>query len=322
MLSKLLVSIGLVTWNSADRLGLTLDALTRQTYSPLEIIVVDNGSADTSLERVTSCLPNARIIENRDNRGFCGGHNQAIRASRGDYYLALNPDAVMRPDYVEQLVEALEAHPRCGSAAAKLLQSAGNGEPPIIDSTGLFLDRRRRQYLRGHGEQDRGQYDEPGEVFGVDGAAPLYRRAMLDRIKVGDQFFDEAFFAHKEDVDLAWRAQIAGWSCWYTPTAVAYHPRSFKPGQRDAISPTVKLHAVKNRYLLLLRNESRAGWRRDGAAILWYDLQILVYMCLFERTSLEAFGLVRKLWPHIMDWRRQIWAAANSSSEKLLTWFR
>ncbi len=315
-----LVSIGLVTWNSAERIPAVLEPLSHQTHPALEIIVVDNASIDDSLAQIEARAPQATLIRNAENRGYCGGHNQAIRAAQGAYYMALNPDVVMRPDYVARLVEALELHPECGSAASKLLRVAG--ADPIIDSTGLFMDRRRRQYLRGHGEADHGQYDQPGEVFGVDGAAPLYRRTMLEEIKVGDQYFDESFFAHKEDVDIAWRAQIAGWHCWYTPLAVAVHPRHFKPGQREGLSPIIRLHAVKNRYLLLLRNETRAGWYRDGLRIFWYDFQIFVFLCLFERTSLPALGAVKRLWPQIMDWRKQIWANAKASPAALLEWFR
>lgn len=316
-----LVSVGLVTWNSAAKLPTTLEALAQQRFPNLELLVVDNASKDDSVAYVQARFPQSSIIRNGENRGYCGGHNQAIQATRGAYYLALNPDAVLRPDYISTLVEALEIHPECGSAAGKLLQSDVNSDAPVIDSTGLFIDRKRRQYLRGHSEVDLGLYDQPGEVFGVDGAAPLYRRTMLAQIKFGDQYFDESFFANKEDVDLAWRAQIAGWRCWYTPAAVALHPRSFRPGRRTSISGIVRLHAVKNRYLLLIRNESRAGWRRDGLRIAWYDLQIAAYMSMFERDSLAAFGLVRQLWPRAMEWRRHIWRSARTAPDDLLRWF-
>jgi GT2 family glycosyltransferase len=312
-----LISIGLVTWNSAPRLPSTLAALAQQNYPNIELVVVDNASSDDSVAQVQRRLPNVRLILNKENRGFCGGHNQAIQASQGAYYLPLNPDVAIQPDYIVTLVETLETHTNCGSAAGKLLQ-----QPGIIDTTGLFINRRRQQDLRGHGEQDIGQYDQPGEVFGVDGAAPLYRRQMLEDIKVNDQYFDENFFAHKEDVDVAWRAQIAGWKCWYTPAAVAIHPRSFRPGHRLHLAPAIRLHAVKNRYLLLARNETLAGWRRDWLPILWYDLEIISYLCLFERSSLAAFGLVNKLWPHLQQWRTEIWKRAKTSPEELLQWFR
>jgi GT2 family glycosyltransferase len=312
-----MVSVCLVTWNSASHLSLTLEALDRQIYQPLEIMVVDNASTDDSLARVQDCIPAARIILNNENRGFCGGHNQAIRASQGLYYLPLNPDVVMQPGYIAELVEALEKHPKCGSAAGKLLQ-----KPGIIDTTGLFINRRRQQYLRGHGEADHGQYDTPDEVFGVDGAAPLYRREMLEDIKIDEQYFDESFFAHKEDVDLAWRARLFGWGCWYDPKAIAFHERSFKPGRREIVSPAIKVHGVKNRYLLLIKNELPSGWFRDGFQILWYDLKILVYMCLFERTSLKAINILWRNRANAWRWRQEIRRRKRVQPENILSWFK
>jgi GT2 family glycosyltransferase len=176
--------------------------------------------------------------------------------------------------------------------------------------------------LRGHGEFDQGQYDNPGEVFGVDGAAPLYRRVMLEDIKMDGQYFDESFFAHKEDVDLAWRARLFGWGCWYQPQAVAYHQRSFRPGKREKVAPGTRVDAVKNRYLLLIKNETAAGWQRDWLHILWYDLKILGYICLFERSSLKAFSLLRRDWPRARAARREITRRIRVQSADILAWFK
>ena len=222
---KPLVSIGLVTWNSAVHLPACLDAIARQGYANRELIVVDNASTDPSTDLVVRDYPQARVIRNVENTGYCHAHNQAIGASKGTYYLPLNPDATMQPDYLSALVSALEERSDYGSAAGKLLQPAENNQIPRLDSTGLFIDRQRRQYLRGYGEEDTGQFDHAEEVFGVDGAAPLYRREMLEDIRIDGQYFDESFFIHKEDVDLAWRARLLGWRCWYTPEAVAVHQR-------------------------------------------------------------------------------------------------
>jgi GT2 family glycosyltransferase len=315
------VSIGLVTWNSAAHLPECLDSIAHQRYANRELIAVDNASADRSLDLVNQYFPAATLIRNADNTGFCYAHNQAIRASKGTYYLPLNPDVTMQPDYVSALVSALEARPDYGSASGKLLQPVETSQTPRLDTTGLFIDRRRHQYLRGHGEADTGQFDRAEEVFGVDGAAPLYRRAMLEDIRIDGQYFDESFFIHKEDVDLAWRARLLGWRCWYTPEAVAFHPRGFHPSQRGQMSSAVRIHAVKNRYLLLLKNESRQGWRRDCLYILWYDLKILGYLCLFERSSLAAFSMVRRVWPRIQSWRHEIWNRVRVDSDEILGWF-
>jgi GT2 family glycosyltransferase len=321
--SNLLISIGIVTWNSATHLPCCLKALSAQNDVTLELIVIDNASDDQSVELVLQYFPDARVIRNTNNTGFCHAHNQAISAAKGKYYMALNPDVVMMPDYISKMVTVLEEKPDYGSIAGKLMQTQGGEHASILDSTGLFIDRQRRQYLRGHGEMDTGQFDQASEVFGVDGAAPLYRREMLEDIKIDGQYFDESFFAHKEDVDLAWRARLLGWRCWYTPEAVAVHPRGFRPGQkREVISPAVRVHAVKNRYLLLKKHESSLGWRRDGMSILWYDLKILGYLCLFERSSLKAFSLLCQVWHLASEWRREIWKRVRVEPAEMLGWFK
>jgi len=320
-MDKPLVSVGIVTWNSAIHLPECLCALALQTQVAIELIIVDNASTDSSIGVITEYFPDAVIIRNAYNTGFCHAHNQAILASKGSYYLALNPDVEMEQGYLFYLVRGLEENPGFGSAAGKLLLKPRQSLPSRIDSTGLFIDRRRRQFLRGHMEVDKGQFDQPGDVFGVDGAAPLYRRKMLEDIKIYDQFFDEFFFAHKEDVDVAWRARLLGWGCWYCPSAVAYHERSFKPGQREVVSPAIRVHAVKNRYLLLIKNETPSSFLKDGIQIFWYDLKIFVYMCLFERSSLKAFQFIWQNRLRLLDWRREIYDRIRVKPDEVLSWF-
>lgn len=312
-----LVSIGLVTWNSATYLPDCLGALSRQTYPAVELIVVDNASSDNSVQHIFARYPSAHIIRNSVNCGYSAAHNQAIRAASGDFYLALNPDVVMQPDYIEALVATLSVDSQCGAAGGKLLL-----EPAVFDSAGLFLDRRRRQYLRAHGKRDDGQFDQPCEVFGVDGAAPLYRRAMLEDIQFEGQFFDECFFAYKEDVDVAWRARLRGWKAWYEPAAVALHVRAFRPGRRERGNRRTRRYSVRNRYLLLMKNETCEGWRRDWPYILGYDVQILIYLLLREPTSLWALREAQQLWPRMQRWRTYIHSRRCATTAEVESWFR
>lgn len=317
-----LVSVCIVTWNSAADLPACLESLSRQDYPNLEVIVVDNASRDDSAQLAARLCPQAHILTHPSNQGFCGGHNAGIAAAQGDFYLPLNPDVILEPSYISATVEALAANPQAGMAATRLYLGAPGEQQPRFDSTGLFIDRKRRQFLRGFNQPDDGRFRAPEAVFGVDGAAPLYRRAMLEDIKIEGEVFDEAFFAHKEDVDLCWRARIFGWTCVYAPQAVAHHRRNFKPGKRAHIAGEVKLHAVKNRYLLLIKNESSAGWRRDGLRILFYDLKILAYLLLFERSSLKALALVRQHWARALRWRAEIRRRARVSPREQAGWFK
>lgn len=315
------VSIGLVTWNSERYISTCLRGLRQQDGVAYELIVVDNGSSDQSLARVQQELPDARIVSNPRNNGFCGAHNQAIRLARGEYYLPLNPDIQLQPGYLAAMVAALQSDPACGMAAARLYLGTPEEPSGRLDSTGLFMDRKRRQTLRGHGELDTGQYACQEEVFGVDGSAPLYRREMLEDVMIDGQYFDETFFAHKEDVDLCWRARLLGWKCIYTPQAVAYHERQFRPGQRKNMASEIRLDAVKNRYLLTIKNETPAGWRRDWLPILWYDLKIVAYMLLLERSSLPALARAWRLRPTALVWRREIMRRRKAADDDLLRWF-
>lgn len=316
-----LVSVGIVTWNSARDLGRCLDGLQQQDYPKLELLLVDNASTDESVHVVEDRFPGVRVMRNARNEGYSRAHNSAIGASQGNYYLPLNPDVELLPGFITQLVRVLEAHPDCGSATGKFWRRS-EGPQQVLDSAGLFIDRRRRQYLRGNGEIDAGQFDRPEEVFGADGAAPLLRRSMLEDTRIRDQYFDEQFFAYMEDVDLAWRARILGWKCWYEPSALAVHDRTFIPGSRRTLPRSIRRGAVRNRYLAILKNESAACYRRDWWRIHWYDLQIASYILLFERSSLGAYSSLKARWSDTLEIRREIWKMARASERDMLEWFR
>jgi len=303
-----LVSVGIVTWNSADSLETCIDSLMRQSYGSIELIVVDNASHDNSLAIAAKLVPTANVIRNQTNQGFCQGHNLAIAQAKGEFYLPLNPDTRLETTFVESLVAAARRDPNVGIVTGKIYLAEIDRESglPIIDETGLFLNRARRQYLRGFGEVDKGQYDRPGYVFGASGALPLYRRAMLEDVKQDGDYFDPTFFAHKEDVDLCWRSQLYGWKTYYEPSAIAYHHRSFRPSQRRNMASEIRLHAVKNRYLLLIKNDHLTNILLHAPWILSYDLAIILFIIFFERTSIRGLLMAAILAPQAFRKRRAI----------------
>ena len=313
-----LVSVNIVTWNSMKYIPDCLAALHNQTHRNFEVIVVDNASTDGTVEFIRSSYPSVRLVQNSGNAGFCRGHNQAIRLSDSAFVLPLNPDVTMTPTYIEELVKALMEEPQGGIAVAKLYLPGGN----LLDGAGLSISRARRQYLRGHGEADDGTFQAREYVFGADGAAPLYRRAMLEDIRLGDDYLDEDFFSHKEDLDLSWRSQLYGWRCIYVPAAVASHDRNFKPSARQRMSGEVKRHAVKNRYLTMVKNELPLLFLRDLPFIIWYDLKILGYLLLFERSSLPALADFVRLLPQAIRKRRVIMGNRKVSATYMGQFFR
>jgi hypothetical protein len=218
-----LISVIVVNWNRKELLRACLDSLRRQDAAAFETIVVDNGSTDGSADMAEKEF-GARVIRNRENRGFCAANNQGIAAARGDFVALLNNDAEAAAGWLAALERACSSAPDIGMAASKMLVWE---DPSRIDKAGhlIFPDGQNRG--RGSGAPDRGQYDREEEVLWPDGCAGMYRKAMLDEIGG----FDEDFFAYGDDAELGLRARIAGWRCVYTPRAVVRHHRGSTLGK-------------------------------------------------------------------------------------------
>lgn len=227
MKTQPLVSVIIPNWNGARFLPTCLDALRRQTYAPMEVIVVDNASRDESLSLLQSSYPEVQVVALQQNLGLTGGVNAGIRASRGEIIALLNNDTEADPAWLAELVCGLYEHPDAGSAASKMLlfdrrdtiHSAGD----LYGSDGIPIN-------RGVWQKDAPQYNRQEYVFGGCGGAVAYRRVLLDQVGL----FDERLFMYCEDVDLAWRAQLTGWRCIYVPTAIVYHHLSATGGGATA----------------------------------------------------------------------------------------
>lgn len=313
-----LVSVGIVCWNAERDIADAIRAVRAQTHAAIELRVADNASTDGTRALLASLTaPHEQLLFDR-NTGFSAAHNALIARSTGDYYLALNPDVVLEPAFVERVTAALEADPRAGAAAGKLLRL----EPAdLLDSTGIVMTRSQRHLDRGAGERDSGQYDTPEDVFGVTGAAATYRRAMLDDTRVGAEYFDEDFFAYREDADLAWRAQVLGWRCLYVPTARARHRRVVTPERRSALPADINAWSVRNRFLLRVKNQTIGHALRFALPALVRDAQVVGYVLLRERTSLAGLADVVRLLPRMLVKRRSIMARRRASDEQVARWF-
>lgn len=299
------VSVHIVTYNSARTIETCLESVLAQQDAYFDILVIDNASQDETVARVKKM--GVKIIENKTNLGYAAAHNQALARTESTYVLTLNPDVWLDPNYLNVMITALDRNEHIGSAAGCLLRVNWLGETPtVIDSTGLLMNRTRRQRLRDENQPliKRPAYYSP--IFGPDGAAAFYRRAMLEDIRIMDEVFDADFFMHKEDVDVCWRAQLRGWGAMYVPGALAHHIRTFRPGQRKRVAPAVRFYGIRNRYLLMLKNDMRAHFLRDLWAIVPYELAILAYLLLFERESLSALRSARALYGRMMEKRRLI----------------
>jgi GT2 family glycosyltransferase len=231
-----------VNWNRKELLRACLASLGRQTGAAFETIVVDNGSMDGSAEMAEDEF-GARVIRNRENRGFCAANNQGIAAAGGQFIALLNNDAEADDGWLAALVQACSQAADVGMAASKVLVWE---DPRRIDKAGhlIFPDGQNRG--RGTGELDRGQFDAEEEVLWPDGCAAMYRKEMLDQIGG----FDEDFFAYGDDAELGLRARIAGWRCIYTPHAIVRHHRGATLGKDSAW----RLELIeRNRVLLAIK---------------------------------------------------------------------
>ncbi|HEX2061915.1 MAG TPA: glycosyltransferase family 2 protein [Thermoanaerobaculia bacterium] len=308
-----LLSVVLVTWNSARYLRRCLEGIAGQTHRNRELIVVDNASTDDS----TRLAP--PTIRNETNRGFSAAVNQAIALARGEYVLLVNPDCFLTPDYARLLIAALRDD--IGAATGLLLRARGENLEPTneIDSLGIRMTRTGRHLdMRSAG----GTPALPFEVFGVSGAAAMYRMDFLRDVAVDGQIFDEDFFAYREDADLAWRGRLLGWKAVCEPRAVAYHVRRVTPEARRELPAEINMHGVKNRFLLRLRNEGAYLALRNAPFELFRDLVVLLASLTIERSSLPAFAWLWRNRRRVLAKRRIIQSRRKVSDRELARWFR
>ncbi len=319
-MSLLPVSVGIVTWRPDALLARCIASVRAQDHPSIELRVWDNETTAESRALVSSLTSDEERTFSAANRGFADGHNKLISASTGAYYLCLNPDAVLEPGYVGRLVEALEANPSAGSATGRLLRL---DDDSVIDSTGIVMTPDQRHLDRGAGESASGRYlDGPEPIFGPSGAVALYRRAMLEDVAFRGEYFDSAFFAYREDADLAWRAQWRGWTSLYVPAAVARHRRRVTPERRSALPAEINRYSVRNRFLLRLKNQSFGLAWRFAVPALRRDALVVGYVLAREWTSIPGLIDVVRLLPTMLVWRRHVLGRRRVGSAQMARWFR
>ena len=319
------VSVTIVTYNSGRFIKRCLESVLAQRYANKEIIVVDNASSDGTVDILEQFEDRCQIIYNDENIGFAAAQNQAIRCGSGDWVLTLNPDVLLLPNFIQALVEGGQIDAKVGTVCGKLLTILASfdlPDKPLVDSTGIYFTPMLRHLDRGSQEVDNGHYLKHEYVFGATAAAALYRRRMIDDIAVSGEFFDPDFFVYREDADVAWRAQLLGWSCIYTPHARGYHVRKVLPGNRRALPSVINMHSVKNRFLMRMKNMTGDLYRRNWLSITARDLVVLGCCLVREQTSLKAFWHVTRNWKRVMAKRREIMSRKRVDDAYIASWFR
>ena len=291
-------SVVIPNLDGAHFLAPCLDSLGRQTLAPDEVIVVDNGSSDGSIELLRERFPDAQVLELGENLGFAAAMNAGIAKARAELVAFLNNDAVAEPSWLAELAACLDRHPEAAAATSKLCLADGSGR---LDGAGDGLTRSFLPYVRGHGEPDDGRFDEEVEVFGASGAAALWRAQPLRDLGG----FDERFFAYYEDVDLSFRARLRGYEIWYAPRAVVHHARGGTAGQHIDFA---LFHPVKNRWFMIVKDTPgrtmlrRLPWIAAGEAFFWGRTM----RRRAPGALLRAYREVVRRWPELRRERRKI----------------
>ena len=336
-----IVSITIAAKNEEKNIAKSLSSALQQSHSPIEIFLIDDTSTDRTAEIAEQVYesflrglppkrgqtPSFTVIKNEKNLGFGGSHNVGIRRARGEFVLCLNADCELDKNYVKYAIEVCNCDKSIGAVQGKLK----NPRTGKLDTTGFLMFKNRRVINRGQGEEDAGQYENPEEIWGVDGAAPVYRRTMLEDTRIGIEYFDEDFFAYKEDIDLAWRMRLAGWKCAYQPKAIAYHARSAGEGtkknpleiirERRKIGEFAKFHSFANQRLMQIKNETPYLFLKHAPRIFLKEAMSWSYVLLFEkygwRSALEFFRLL----PRTIRKRKYVMAKLRVSDKEMEKWF-
>lgn len=317
-----LVSIIILTYNSEKYIENCLKSVSGQTYDNIEVLIVDNNSKDNSVEIIKNCLSaeasaqagNFRFIENPINLGYAGGNNIGIKQSRGEYVILINPDVVLDKNFVQEIVSEFEKDPKIGSVQGKIYQMNKGVKINIIDTVGFEFFKSGRIIDKGQGEQGNGQYNKSCEIFGVNGAAAVYRRETLNDVELKEEYFDEDFFCYAEDFDLACRARLRGWKSIFNPKAIAWHDRTssksvsggWKEFRRTRKSQSLWMRRIswRNMWLAFIKNLPLKSFFHPQ--FLKRQIKFGLYLLFFESRVLLAKFSIIKLLPKMIEKRKFI----------------
>ena len=381
-----LVSINILNYNDKKTINKAIESAAGQIYPRVEILIIDNNSTDGSCAIIEKKLDDwkkqrrkllekkypdenysvkIKLIKNSENVGFAPGHNQAIQECQGDFILCLNSDAILTPNYLERALKSFDDK-KVGAVQGKLLRYDFEKEEikkdlkskkNIIDTIGLIMLKNRRIIAQAQGEQDHEQYEKEKEIFGADGAVPIYRRAAIEDVKLPminaarlrfastdaqfsnqikdlkkiGEFFDEDFFLYKEDVDLAWRLRLYGWKTIYQPKAIACHGRGAGDSaaktyfriieERRKISQKPKYYSFKNQRLMQIKNEMPLLLLIDLPYFLFKEIGSWIYVIIFEHYTIKAIGELFSQAPTAFKKRKIIMKKRRVSWREMRKWF-
>lgn len=217
------IAVVILNWNGKHFLEQFLPSVIASSYGHYVLIIADNGSSDESIAFLQNKYPDIERIVFKENLGFAGGYNKALKLIEADYYVLLNSDVEVTKNWLEPMVQLLESDPTIAACQPKLLAYRNKHLFEYSGAAGGWLDKYGYPFAKGRVfdicEEDHGQYDQTEPIFWASGAALFIRARVFHEVKG----FDEYFFAHQEEIDLCWRIQLAGYKIYSCPASVVYH---------------------------------------------------------------------------------------------------
>ncbi|MDO8496632.1 MAG: glycosyltransferase [bacterium] len=350
-MSNPLVTINLVVLNGEKYIRHCLDGILAQTYPKelTEFNILDNGSLDNNISIIENLKlknQNAKflkwdLIKSEINLGMWPGQEELLKYSNGKYILALAVDVILDKNFIKNAVEAMERDSKIGALQAKIYKYDLASLPAyqltglpakIIDTCGFRIFKSRRLINIGHGEEDKGQYDNLGEIFGVEGAAPFFRREAVEDIRINEEFCDHDYFWYGDDLDFAWRMNLFGWKQVFVPSVIAWHDRQttkkLRQNFRDflairkAISLRKRQLEWKNIRFTIVKNDYIINILKDLPYVVKREVMMLGYLIFFEpRVFLEIPSFL-KLLPRMMAKRKEIMRKAKVSPAEIRKYFK
>lgn len=359
------VTINLVVLNGEKYIHHCLDGILAQTYPHqlIEFNILDNGSTDGTksvignwkLKIGASSFAAFNLIESKQNLGMWPGQEELLKYSNGKYVLAMAVDVILDKDFIKNAVEAMEKDERIGALQAKIykydiqdleiVNCPDFVEDPrflwnrekleigeTIDTCGFQIFKSRRIINIGHGQIDSGQFSEQKEIFGVEGAAPFFRREAIEGIRINGEFCDHDFFWYGDDLDFAWRMNMFGWRQVFVPSVVAWHDRqttkTLRKSQADFIKIRRQILPRKRRLdwintrFTIIKNDYIINILKDLPSILRREIVMFGYLLIFEPVVfIEIFKFIRLL-SKMLRKRKEVMRGATVRAQEIHKWFK
>ena len=350
-MSNYIISINIVVLNGDKYIEHCLNSVLNQSFShkQIRINILDNGSTDETVKRIRNYelgiknrgFAKFNFIESKLNFGMWGGQEELLNHSTGKYVVFLSVDVILEKDFLLNAVRVMDNNPKLGALQAKVYQFDIKKDCPnscflipaskILDSCGFKIFRSRRVINIGHGEKDNGQFNKPIEIFGVEGAVPIFRKEALESIRVLGEIADHDLFWYAEDLDVAWRLRMAGWEQHYEPAVIAWHDRQTtkqtRRGLRDFIAIRRAIPLQKRRLewrnirCTIIKNDYIINILKDLIYILPREIAMTAYLLIFETAVLTELPALLKLIPRMIRKRKEIIKQAKVSPPDIHSYF-